>query len=115
MSTSSRSIPKAQTPPMAWPVYSMTSSGSFIPPSFAGLPETVITRAKVILKELENGKKIERPKKKKKEIIAEPQAQMSLLGTADSKVEDYLRNIDVNTLTPIEALNKIYELKNMLN
>ncbi len=81
----------------------------------AGLPETVITRAKVILKELENGKKIERPKKKKKEIIAEPQAQMSLLGTADSKVEDYLRNIDVNTLTPIEALNKIYELKNMLN
>ena len=53
--------------------------------------------------------------KKKKEIIAEPQAQMSLLGTADSKVEDYLRNIDVNTLTPIEALNKIYELKNMLN
>ena len=80
----------------------------------AGLPDSVITRAKAILKELESGKKTERPRKKKKEVIAEPEQQMSLLGSANSRIEDFLRGIDVNTLTPIEALNKIYELKNML-
>lgn len=33
----------------------------------------------------------------------------------DSKVEQKLKNIDLNNLTPIEALNKLSELKNTLN
>ena len=80
----------------------------------AGLPDSVITRAKAILKELESGKKTEGPKKRKKEVITEPEPQMSLLGSDNSKVEDFVRELDVNTLTPIEALNKLYELKNMI-
>lgn len=79
----------------------------------AGLPESVIVRAKAILKELESGNKTEQPRKKKKEVIADPEPQLSLISSSDSKIEEYVRNLDVNTLTPIEALNKLYELKSM--
>ncbi len=81
----------------------------------AGLPESVIVRAKAILKELESGKKTEPPRRKKKEVIADPEPQLSLISSSDSRIEEFVRNIDVNTLTPIEALNKLYELKNMCN
>ena len=79
----------------------------------AGLPETVIVRAKAVLKELESGKKTERPKRKKKEVIEDNTAQMSLIEPKNSIIEEYVRDIDVNTLTPIEALNKLYELKRL--
>ena len=82
-------------------------------PKLAGLPESVITRAKAVLKDLENGKKTERPKKKKKEVIEDEPAQMSLIEPQNSVVSDFVRDIDVNTLTPIEALNKLYELKRL--
>ncbi len=79
----------------------------------AGLPDWVISRAKQILKELEGtGKKADMPRKKKVEPdILEP--QMSLLDTNNSKIEQFVRDLDINTLTPIEALNKLYELKSM--
>ncbi len=79
----------------------------------AGLPESVIVRAKAILKELESGKKNERTKKKKREVISDPEPQISLIPQQNSRLEEYIRAVDVNTLTPIEALNKLYELKNM--
>ena len=78
----------------------------------AGLPDTVITRAKAVLKELETGTKNEKPKKKKRDVT-EAQAQLSLIPTAGSLVEEYLRGLDINTLTPYEAFSKLYELKNM--
>lgn len=77
----------------------------------AGLPDAVITRAKVVLKELESGKKSERPKKKKREVIEEE--PLSLLPSNSAAIEDFVKKIDINTLTPVEALNKLYELKNM--
>ena len=79
----------------------------------AGLPESVIVRAKAVLKELESGKKNERPKKRKKEVIEDVQPQLTLLGSSSSKVEEFVKELDVNTLTPIEALNKLYEIKRM--
>lgn len=79
----------------------------------AGLPESVIVRAKAVLKELESGNKLERPKKKKKEVIDDNDAQMTLIEPKNSIIEDFVRDIDVNTLTPIEALNKLYELKRL--
>ena len=79
----------------------------------AGLPEPVIVRAKAVLKELESGKKTERPKRKKKEVIEDNTTQMSLIAPKNSVLEDFVRDIDVNTLTPIEALNKLYELKRL--
>ena len=38
---------------------------------------------------------------------------MSLIEPKNSIIEEYVRDIDVNTLTPIEALNKLYELKRL--
>ena len=38
---------------------------------------------------------------------------MSLIEPQNSVVSDFVRDIDVNTLTPIEALNKLYELKRL--
>ena len=78
----------------------------------AGIPDSVINRAKAVLKELESGQKSDKPRKKKKEVSEEP--QMSLIGMTSSKAEEFLKNLDLNTLTPIEALNKLYELKSMV-
>ena len=40
--------------------------------------------------------------------------QMTFGSAAASEIEAALRAIDVNTLTPIEAMNKLYELKTLL-
>lgn len=81
----------------------------------AGLPDWIIKRAKEILKELTSGKTDD------KETFAnisshssEEDIQLSLLDTASNAVTDKLKSVDVNTLTPIEAMNLLYELKNMI-
>lgn len=81
----------------------------------AGLPDWIIKRAKEILKELTSGKTDD------KETFAnisphnnEDDMQLNLLDTASNAVTDKLKSVDVNTLTPIEAMNILYELKNMI-
>ena len=76
----------------------------------AGVPNSIINRAKEILADLENG----RAETVVKKTNADEEAQLSLLGVAQSPVIDKLSNVDLNTLTPIEAMNLLYELKNML-
>jgi DNA mismatch repair protein MutS len=91
----------------------------------AGLPDSVVERAKEILGELlENdisaiAKSITvdtgaTTRKKKKEHLDEVDlAQMSLFDTAsDDTIIEELKNIDIGNLTPLEALNKLYELQN---
>jgi DNA mismatch repair protein MutS len=53
-------------------------------------------------------------RKKKKEHLDEVDlAQMSLFDTAnDDTIIEELRNIDIGNLTPLDALNKLYELQN---
>ena len=76
--------------------------------NLAGLPGSVITRARQLLKELESGTH-EAPKP------AQPQQdQVSLVDLSAQAVADELRNIAVETLTPIEAMNLLYKLKQML-
>ncbi len=79
----------------------------------AGVPDCIINRAKEILFELENGKSkediIKKPKKSAQDI-----EQLSLLQSVDSAIAEKLKNADINTLTPIEAMNLLYELKNMV-
>lgn len=81
----------------------------------AGLPDWIIKRAKEILKELTSGKTDD------KETFAnisphnnEDDMQLNLLDTASNAVTDKLKSVDVNTLTPIEAMNLLYELKNII-
>ena len=76
----------------------------------AGVPNSIINRAKEILADLENG----RAETVVQKTNADEEAQLSLLGVAQSPVIDKLSNVDLNTLTPIEAMNLLYELKNML-
>ncbi|MBQ7745127.1 MAG: DNA mismatch repair protein MutS [Ruminococcus sp.] len=76
----------------------------------AGVPNTIIGRAKEILAELESG----RAETVVKKSNPDEDAQLSLLGVVQSPVIDKIKNVDLNTLTPIEAMNLLYELKNMI-
>ena len=74
----------------------------------AGVPPKVLTRAKQILKELESGQQVSAPKANRKE---EPEtAQMLLMPPGETEIMDKLRRLDVNTLTPIECMNTLFEL-----
>ena len=81
----------------------------------AGLPQPVINRAKQVLKELATGQEVtpktKAPKKARKE--EPPAPQISLLPSAESEIEERLKKVDVNTLTPIEAMNLLFELAKM--
>ena len=79
----------------------------------AGIPQSVISRAKEILKDLEHGKY----KKENANIQKQDNSddiQLSLIGSAESPVIEKLKGTDINTLTPIEAMNLLYELKGMI-
>ena len=75
----------------------------------AGVPNAVVNRAKAILKELEEKgvvtvvRTVEAPR--------EEEMQLSFGSNAGSEIVEKLKTVDVNTLTPIEALQMLYELK----
>ncbi|MBQ3331002.1 MAG: DNA mismatch repair protein MutS [Ruminococcus sp.] len=79
----------------------------------AGLPDSIIERAKEILNELnENdsrGAGVPNPPKQEESM------QLSLMPDSSGMIEKKLRAIDVNTLTPIEAMNLLYELKGFID
>ena len=79
----------------------------------AGIPQSVISRAKEILKDLEHGKyKNENANIQKQDNSDD--MQLSLIGSTESPVIEKLKDTDINTLTPIEAMNLLYELKGMI-
>lgn len=75
----------------------------------AGLPDAVIQRAKEVLKSLEtNGRRAPKINEQIQHL------QLTFFEADLHPVLQALQEIDVNTLTPIEALNKLAELKQML-
>ena len=76
----------------------------------AGVPNSIINRAKEILAELESGKG-EAPRSAP---VVDDTEQLTLLGSPHSPVIDKIQSADLNTLTPIEAMNLLYEIKNMI-
>lgn len=76
----------------------------------AGVPQSIITRAKEILADLESGDSA------KVEVVKEENddMQLSFMNTVQSPVVEKLKSADINTLTPIEAMNLLYELKSMI-
>ncbi len=81
----------------------------------AGVPESVIKRAKEVLKTVESGEKAS----EKGAVIASAEAeeesgQIDFMSFGSQKVVDALKEIDVTTLTPIEAMNKLFELQKMI-
>ena len=91
----------------------------------AGVPETVIDRAKVIaeelcahdITELTANIKVEsgNSKKKQKKLDEVDLTQMSLFDTVkDDDIIHELQELDLGNLTPIDALNKLYQLQNKI-
>jgi len=82
----------------------------------AGIPSSIVKRAKQILEGLEDGSDV-KPAKKSIRREEEPAGEfnVSLLDLAKNDVCDKIKGIDINTLTPIEAMNCIYEWKKALN
>jgi len=81
----------------------------------AGIPQEVIDRAKHILMKLEiHGNLHEKVSEK-----TPPEQQVQLFNDSTDpslkKIKDSLEKLDVNSLTPIEALNKLHELKEIVN
>ncbi len=82
----------------------------------AGVPSEVVKRAKEILAEIESGSVISLPKSAKKKS-EEPEFDLfsAVVASKDKEAADKIRSIDINTLTPIEAMNVLYEVKKLLS
>ena len=81
----------------------------------AGMPAELINRSKVILHELEESNRTGNDKKVLDDISND--LQLSIFQLDDpvlSQIKDELINIDINSLTPVEALFKLNEIKKLL-
>jgi len=80
----------------------------------AGMPQTVILKAQKLLKKLEKDHSSEMLNGIKAE---KAEMQMSFFNLDDpllEEIKDEILNLDINTLTPIEAMMKLNEIKRML-
>jgi len=75
----------------------------------AGLPDKVVARARAVLEQLENenGVRYVQPRRERE--------QVSLDAVREGEVLDALRRCQPDTLTPIEAMGLLYELKQKLS
>ena len=85
----------------------------------AGMPKSVVNRANEILKELEGTSGSAQALTKPVQEIAQTREgyQLSIFQLDDpvlSQIRDELLNIEINNLTPIEALNKLNDIKKLL-
>jgi len=72
----------------------------------ANLPEEVTSRAEEILKVYET-------KERKRDMAIQTSLPLDF-GTKPSEIEEELKKLNVLEMTPIEAMNKLYELKNKI-
>ena len=79
----------------------------------AGVPNDVVKRAREILKSIESGVGVSVPNHKKN--TDEPDLFTGIIAAKDNEAADRIRNADINTMTPIEAMNLLFDLKRMLN
>ncbi len=77
----------------------------------AGVPNAVIKRAKAVLADLE----ATMPKIELRAVAEEDEVpQMTMDSLSGNAVAERLRALQVDTMTPIEALNALYELKKLV-
>jgi DNA mismatch repair protein MutS len=86
----------------------------------AGMPRSIVKRANVILQQLENDNaqvgSVGKPTAEKLEQSREGM-QLSFFQLDDpvlSQIRDEILNLDVNNLTPVEALNKLNDIKKII-
>ena len=85
--------------------------------SMAGMPRSVVQRAEEILKQLENKQPREKLSKPLETIGTNREGiQLSFFQLDDpvlKQIRDEIKNLNINTLTPLEALNKLNEIKKL--
>ena len=85
----------------------------------AGMPQTVINRAKDLLQVLEKSHSSDELKKQEKKISStDDNYQLSFIQLDDPlllQIKEDILQTDINTLTPVEALMKLNEIKSLLN
>ena len=87
----------------------------------AGMPKSIVKRANIILKQLETENSgVGAVAKPTAEVLNQSRSgmQLSFFQLDDpvlSQVRDEILNIDVNNLTPLEALNKLNEIKKIVS
>jgi len=74
----------------------------------AGLPRSVVHRAREVLEDLEGDSRMAKPLSKKRR--REAAQQLSFL-TPKSPLLEELEKLDLDAMNPLEALNKLYEMK----
>lgn len=80
----------------------------------AGLPQSIVKRANEVLKQLEAANAREGINKSLSDLGESKGLQLSFFQLDDpvlSQVRDEILNIDINNLTPMEALNKLNDIK----
>ena len=80
----------------------------------AGMPKRIVRKAEKILKQLEAIRGVEN---NSKSISSENEMQLSFFKLEDPILEDLrdeISNLDINTLTPVEALMKLNEIKKLI-
>ncbi|MBA7698092.1 DNA mismatch repair protein MutS [subsurface metagenome] len=76
----------------------------------AGLPKSVVHRAQEVLEELEEDSSRTRGVAKGRRRKKEPAPQLPLFGQKPPLLEE-LEKLEIDSLTPLEALTKLYELQ----
>jgi DNA mismatch repair protein MutS len=82
----------------------------------AGMPKEVIQRAEIMLSELEKSHK-PAEQAKIKNSVESAGMQLSIFQLDDptlQNIKDELIKLDINSLTPVEALMKLNEIKRMV-
>ena len=82
----------------------------------AGMPKSVVDRANVIMKNLEKAHSSQNEKAKDL-ITKDDEMQLSFFQLDDpilERIRDEIHDLDINSLTPVEALMKLNEIKKMI-
>ena len=77
----------------------------------AGIPKPIIGRAEEVLQRLEKGGRNIKPANTEKN---DPSEQLEIFNASNHLVIQAIKNIEVDTLTPIEALNELNRLKKLI-
>lgn len=84
----------------------------------AGMPQSIVKRANNILKQLESDNRKSGIAKPTQQIATQREGmQLSFFQLDDpvlSQIRDEIKNLDINSLTPIEALNKLNEIRKII-